>query len=57
MPCACNKGKVAGQPAVSERPHKVTGTGDPKIDKRYDTETAAKMALATSGKSGTVVPA
>jgi hypothetical protein len=55
MPCACNKGKVAGQTStMSERKHRVAGTGDPLIDKVYPSETAAQVALATSGKTGTV---
>jgi hypothetical protein len=39
---------------MSERKHRVAGTGDPLIDKVYPSETAAQVALATSGKTGTV---
>jgi hypothetical protein len=33
---------------------KVRGTGDPRVDREYDNETAARLALARSGKTGTV---
>jgi hypothetical protein len=57
-PCACNKGKqVAGQSTTLERKHRVVGTGNPLVDKLYDSETEAQMALAKSGKTGTVKPA
>ena len=55
MPCNCNKGAAAATQAAN-RQYRVKGTGDPKVDKTYSTETAAQMALATSGKSGTVEP-
>jgi hypothetical protein len=55
MPCNCNKGAAAA--AVSEQKHRVSGTGDTAVDKVYDNKTSAEMALALSGKTGTVRPA
>lgn len=54
-PCACNKGNgAAGQSTTLEQRHRVAGTGDPKVDKVYDSQLAAQLALAKSGKTGTV---
>jgi hypothetical protein len=51
----CNCGNKAA--ASADAKYRVQGTGDPNVDKVYDSKTAAEMALATSGKTGTVKPA
>lgn len=54
MPCNCNK---AASAAAADQKYRVTGTGDSNVDKVYATKTDAELALATSGKTGSVKPA
>lgn len=53
-PCNCNKGAAV---AAATQKHRVTGTGDPNVDKIYASKPDAEMALALSGKTGSVRPA
>lgn len=50
----CNCGKTAGS-GVTQK-YRVKGTGT-AADKVYPNETEARVALATSGKTGVVEPA
>jgi len=47
----CNCGGASASQKV-----KVSGTGDSTLDREYDNETAARLALARKGKTGTIQP-
>ena len=48
MGCNCGARGAAAQKWA------VTGTGDSKVDKEYENEASARLALARSGKTGVV---